>query len=190
MSAEQEHAPGDTIASDATGTPSPMLDAKLWKNPCPISFRLNYLGLCYNGALYDWVREAYGLSRPEYVCIYSLALSEGGTARDISRTSGFPKNTLSRAIKRLEKLGLIERRGEAAIGARSQALHLSDSGWALFDETVEVFTQQEQRMLAALDSAERQILSGLLSKVVMAAQDWAGDLPLPETSSKPRKSSA
>ncbi|QUJ77223.1 winged helix-turn-helix transcriptional regulator [Sulfitobacter albidus] len=170
----------DTLAQDTTGSPSAMLDAKLWDNPCPISFRLNYLGLCYNGMLYDWIRDAHGLSRPEYVCLYSLALSPGGTARDISRTSGFPKNTLSRAIKALEKRGLIERRGEADIGARSQALHLSPTGQTLFDETVDVFAGQESRMLAALDPAERQILSGLLSKLVVKAPDWAADLPSPK----------
>lgn len=93
-----------------------MLYAKLWDNPCPMTFRINYLALQYNTRLYDWVQQTYGLKRPEYVVLYSLSLADGGSARDVSRTSGFPKNTLSRAIKRLELMELIERRDTAPVG--------------------------------------------------------------------------
>ena len=154
-----------------------MLTAKLWENPCPFSFRINYLALLYNTPLYDWIQNAYGLKRPEYVVLYSLALADGGSARDISRTSGFPKNTLSRAVKRLELMGLIEARDKAPGGGRRQALRLSQRGQALIEETRPVFAAQEDRMLNVLSEGERQMLSELMSKVVMAAQDWAGDLP-------------
>lgn len=154
-----------------------MLEAKLWDNPCPMTFRINYLALLYNTRLYDWIQATYGLKRPEYVVLYSLSLSDGGSARDISRTSGFPKNTLSRAIKRLELMGLIEARSKAPGGGRRQALHLSPKGWAMMGETRPTFAAQEQRMLAVLSDGERQMLSELMSKLVIAAQDWAGDLP-------------
>ncbi|MEM6635759.1 MAG: MarR family transcriptional regulator [Pseudomonadota bacterium] len=154
-----------------------MLEAKLWANPCPFTFRINYLALLYNTPLYNLVSDQYGLSRPEYVVLYSLALANGGSARDVSRTSGFPKNTLSRAIKRLEKLGLIKTRSKAPGGRRKQALHLSDKGWALFNETLPAFEAQEKRMLKSLSLGERQILFELLSKVVVDAQEWEGSLP-------------
>lgn len=160
-----------------TGQSLDMLEAKLWGNPCPFSFRINYLALLYNSPLYGWVQDVYGLNRPEYVVLYSLGLSDGGSARDVSRTSGFPKNTLSRAIKRLEMMGLIEARSKAPGGGRKQALHLSEKGWALIHETRPTFEAQEQRMLAVLSDGERQMLSELMSKLVLAAQDWAGDLP-------------
>lgn len=168
----------DQSAGSAAEKPAPeMLDAKLWQNPCPFAFRLNYLALLYNGPLYDWIRDSFGLSRPEYVVLYSLALADGGSARDVSRTSGFPKNTLSRAINRLELMGLIAARDKAPGGGRKQALHLSQKGWALFHKTCPAFEAQEKRMLNALSEGERQMLSELLSKVVLAAQDWAGELP-------------
>lgn len=160
-----------------------MLEAKLWANPCPFTFRLNYLALLYNTPLYSWISDQYGLNRPEYVVVYSLALADGGSARDVSRTSGFPKNTLSRAINRLEEMGLIKARSKAPGGRRRQALHLSDKGWALFDETRPAFAVQEERMLKALSQGERQMLFELMSKVVMNAQEWASDLP-PEASTK------
>ncbi|WP_245853485.1 MarR family winged helix-turn-helix transcriptional regulator [Maliponia aquimaris] len=154
-----------------------MLDAKLWDNPCPFTFRINYLALLYNTSLYTWVQDTYGLKRLEYVVLYSLALADGGSARDISRTSGFPKNTLSRAIRRLELMGLIEARDKAPGGGRKQALHLSDKGWALFHETVPAFEAQEKRMLTVLSDGERQMLFELLSKVVLDAESWASALP-------------
>ena len=156
---------------------SDMLEAKLWDNPCPFSFRINYLALLYNTPLYGWIQSTYGLKRPEYVVLYSLSLADGGSARDISCTSGFPKNTLSRAIKRLESMGLIEARCQAPGGGRPQALHLSKSGWALIDATRPNFEAQEERMLKVLSVGERQILSELMSKIVIAAQDWAAELP-------------
>lgn len=154
-----------------------MLDAKLWDNPCPFTFRINYLALLYNTTLYSWVYDTYGLKRPEYVVLYSLALVDSGSARDISRTSGFPKNTLSRAIKRLELMGLIDARAKAPSGSRTQALHLSEKGWALIHETRPAFEAQEQRMLTSLSDGERQMLFELLSKVVLDAESWAESLP-------------
>ena len=160
-----------------SGQSPDMLDAKLWDNPCPFTFRVNYLALLYNTPLYRWIQDTFGLKRPEYVVLYSLALADGGSARDISRTSGFPKNTLSRAIKRLELMGLIEARTKAPGGGRKQALHLSEKGWALIHQTRPTFEAQEKQMLKVLSDGERQMLSELMSKVVLAAQDWAGEVP-------------
>jgi DNA-binding MarR family transcriptional regulator len=165
------------FGTEEAGQGPDMLHAKLWENPCPFTFRLNYLALLYNTPLYSWVQDTYGLKRPEYVVLYSLALAVGGSARDVSRTSGFPKNTLSRAIKRLERMGLIERRSKAPGGGRQQALHLSKKGWTLIHETRPTFEAQEERMLRALSDGERQMLFELMSKVVLDAEDWAGALP-------------
>ena len=160
-----------------TGPNPDMLNAKLWDNPCPFTFRVNYLALLYNTPLYSWIQDAFGLKRPEYVVLYSLALADGSSARDVSRTSGFPKNTLSRAVKRLELMGLIKARTKAPGGGRKQALHLSEKGWTLINQTRPTFEAQEKKMLRVLSDGERQILSELMSKVVLAAQDWAGEVP-------------
>ena len=145
-----------------------MLETKLWDNPCPFAFRINYLALLYNTPLYKWVENQYGLKRPEYVVLYSLALTNGGNACDISKTSGFPKNTLSRAIKILESKGYPNKRSNKPGSGRRQALYLSEEGWKLIKGTIGIFEKQENRMLKNLSSGERQILFELLSKVVLA----------------------
>jgi len=174
---DPQNASDQEFGSQEAGQSPDMLNAKLWDNPCPFTFRINYLALLYNTPLYSWIQDTFGLKRPEYVVLYSLALADGGSARDISRTSGFPKNTLSRAINRLELMDLIGARTKAPGGGRKQALHLSEKGWALIHQTRPVFEAQENRMLSALSQGERQMLSELMSKVVLAAQDWAGELP-------------
>ena len=156
-----------------------MLHAKLWDNPCWLAFRLNYLALRYNTPLYSWIKQSHGLSRVEYVVIYSLALADGAQARDISDTSGFPKNTLSRAIAQLEKSGLIERKNLPG-GGRSQALHLSTAGWELFEETLPYFERYERIMLSALEPDERDNLAKLLAKIVLSGGSWPDTITDPE----------
>lgn len=158
--------------------PRDMLQAKLWQNPCPLTFRLNYLALLYNGPIYSWVETRFGIRRPEYVVLYSLALSNGGTAMDVSRTSGFPKNTLSRAIKKLRDLELItSHETVVGVGPR-QILDLTDKGRALFEATLPVLADSEKGMLTCLSDGEKQILLEILSKIIMSSEQWSEHLPI------------
>jgi MarR family transcriptional regulator, temperature-dependent positive regulator of motility len=172
----------DSVAARRAGTAdngrgiARMLQAKLWENPCWLAFRLNYLALRYNTPLYAWIDRTRGLSRVEYVVIYSLGLADRGQARDISETSGFPKNTLSRAIAKLEKRGLILREPQPG-GGRNQPLRLSDAGRRLFDATVPTFESFERLMLDALTPEECDTLAHLLAKVVTASDNWPEMLP-------------
>lgn len=173
-----------SFQSDPSSSPRPvcvsgmdlMTEAKLWRNPCPFSFRLNYLALRYNSACYDWVQKTEGLSRIEYMVVYSLALHEGGQARDIARSSGFPKNSLSRAIAKLEDSGLISRRRGTGDG-RGQALFLSDKGRALFRRTLPAFERREREMLTGLSNEEERTLSHLLAKVVLNCAALSDEFP-------------
>ena len=165
----------DLITGSVSGL-NPMLEDKLWRNPAWFSFRLNYLALRYNLPVYDWAKRMLDLSRPECVVIYSLALSDGGQARDIVRTSGFPKNTLSRAISRLEEKKLIVRSRAPGRG-RNQHLHLSAAGRDLFNEILPVFLNHEHAMLSGLTTEEQATLSQLLAKMVLHSGDWPNELP-------------
>eukprot|EP00873_Tetraselmis_striata_P033332 jgi/Tetstr1/453596/TSEL_040553.t1 len=163
-----------------------MTAAKLWNNPCWLTYRLNYLALRYNVPLYEWVERTYGLSRPEYVVIYSLGLKDGSVARDIAISSGFPQNTLSRATQKLVGLGLIERSSDDA-DRRRNVLRLTKAGRTLFNESLPRFVDYEHMMLEALDETERETLSGLMAKLVMASTRWParietdGDQPKKQT---------
>jgi len=148
-----------------------MTEAKLWRNPCWLTYRLNYLALRYNVPLYSWVERTYGLSRPEFVVIFSLGLRDRAVARDIAVSSGFPPNTLSRAIHKLVRLGLATRTSDAA-DRRRFVLTLSETGRALFEEALPRFVDFEHMMLEALSEDERTTLSRLMAKMVLASPNW------------------
>ena len=162
------------ISRGTTGLEA-LTEAKLWHNPCWFAFRFNHIALHYNAPLYGWIKRKTGLSRPEFVVIFSLGLLDGALARDISVSSGFPKNTLSRAIDKLHGLGLIERRSDAA-DRRNQTLHLLPAGRRMFDETLQQFIAFEERMLRSLTPSERQTLSNLLAKIVLDTPNWAQEV--------------
>lgn len=161
---------GLALVPGTSGLP-PITEAKLWQNPCWLAFRLNYLALRYNVPLYGWVERRYGLSRPEFVVIYSLGLQDGTLARDISISSGFPKNTLSRAIAKLTRAGLILRSADPS-DKRSRILRLSAKGRRIFDEALPHFVEFEERMRATLSAAEQEQLARLLAKMVLDSVRW------------------
>ena len=141
--------------------------ARLWRNPCGFAARFNYLGLRYNTPLYGWVEKRFGLARAEFVVIYSLGLVDGVTASEIAASTAFPKNTLSRAVNRIAKLGLIQRSaGEA--DRRQKNLTLTRKGRAVLDEAMPRFIALEAEMLAPLSLVEQETLSALMAKVVLA----------------------
>lgn len=158
---------------------------RLWKNPCGFSARFNYLALRYNLPLYGWVEKRYGLPRVEFVVLYSLALYDGVTATEIASSTAFPKNTLSRAVNRLVKLGYVRRRVDEA-DRRVQILSLTPAGQAIIEEALPRFVALEEEMLAPLSLVERETLATLMAKVVLGmfhgqAEDApdAGSIRLP-----------
>ena len=144
--------------------------ARLWRNPCGFAARFNYLSLRYNTPLYGWVEERFGLARAEFVILYSLALFDGVTASEIAASTAFPKNTLSRAVNRIAKLGLIAR-SEARTDRRQQNLTLTPAGQAILDEAIPRFMAFEEEMLSPLSLVERETLSVLMAKVVLSMFD-------------------
>ncbi len=170
--------PGRPESLDRPGV-DPVTVARLWENPCWFAFRFNYLALRYNIPLYGWVEREYGLPRPEYVVVYSLGLRDGVTARDISVSYGFPKNSLSRAVNALERRGLIARTPHPT-DRRSFLLTLTPAGRGLFDETLPRFLEAQEAMLRVLTGIERETLSVLLAKIVLGTFEQPAALPSPE----------
>ncbi|MCW5750028.1 MAG: winged helix-turn-helix transcriptional regulator [Alphaproteobacteria bacterium] len=175
MAAERRSSAAAAPPQGASGL-NVMIETKLWRNPCWLTFRLNYLALRYNVPLYSWVQRRYGLARPEFVVIFSLGLMDGARASDISQSSGFPKNTLSRAIQKLIKARLIQRNVDPA-DRRGQILRLRPEGLRIFEEALPSFVEFEQRMLRTLSAKERDDLSRIMAKIVLDSVNWPEELP-------------
>lgn len=144
----------------------PLMGVKLWENPCWLSFRLNFLALQFNVPVYRWTEKEFGLPRPEFVVLYSLGLADGLTASAICISSGFPKNTISRAIQKLIDKDIIRREVDPA-DLRSFVLYITDEGKRIVEAAMHMMVERERSMLSALTPAEMLMLSELLAKVVV-----------------------
>jgi MarR family transcriptional regulator, temperature-dependent positive regulator of motility len=158
----------------------PMIATKLWENPCWFSFRINYLALLFNLPVYGWIERRYEMARPEYVVLYSLGLKDAISANDICQSSGFPKNTLSRAIQKLLQRRLI-RRAEDASDRRRYVLRLTAEGKRIVNETLPPMLERERRMLETLNNDEQQVLSKLLARLVSDSPNWPSQIEQEES---------
>lgn len=155
---------GKSLAADCAV--DPLMSVKLWENPCWLSFRLNFLALQFNVPVYRWTEKEFGLPRPEFVVLYSLGLADGLTASAICISSGFPKNTISRAIQKLIDKDIIRREVDPA-DLRSFVLYITDEGKRIVEAAMQMMVERERTMLSALTPAEMLMLSELLAKVVV-----------------------
>lgn len=162
---------GRSDAGDSRLNESDILHTKLWSNPCWLSFRINYLALHYNNPIYGLIGADHDLLRPEFVVLYSLFLRDRTTLSEVVAGSGFPKNTLSRAIKKLTRLKLVRREGDLE-DLRRVVLCLTDEGRAIVVAKMAPMIERERLMLETLSPAERMMLSDILSKLVIASRDW------------------
>lgn len=153
----------------------PLIITKLWHNPCWLSFRLNFISYGFNGPVYRWIEDRHDLVRPEFVVLYAVGLKEGVAAKNIVASAGLPKNTLSRAIRKLLTRRLLKRETDQH-DLRSYGLWLTPAGRAIFDETMPVMVEHQNAMLSALSESEQRTLCVLLEKLVIASPAWPGEL--------------
>lgn len=149
---------------------NPLTDAKLWKNPLGFSFRLNHTALHFNVPVYNWIEKKYGLTRPQFVVLSSLHLRDDSTAQDICISSGFPKNTISRAVLRTIALKLVTSRVDPDDNRRL-LLQLTRAGRAIVDEAIPVLIRKEDELLSTLTREERRQLEYLLERVIIGQID-------------------
>ncbi len=152
-----------------------MVAAKLWENPCWLSFRVNYIAHHFNHPIYQMIWRDHRLTQPEHVVLYALGLRDGITAEDIVASSSRPKNTLSRAVNSLLRKKLI-RRQQNATDRRRYHLFLSDAGRAIVDKTVPELVERERMMAEALTMQERATLATLLTKIILNAGKWPAEI--------------
>lgn len=150
---------------------NPMVGVKLWQNPCRLSFRVNFIAHHFNQPIYDWISRAYRLTGPEHVVLYAIGLREGITAEDVAASSARPRNTLSRAVKRLLRREFIHRVQDSG-DRRRQLLYLTERGRRILDETVPLLVAREEVLLDALSAEERETLNYLMTKVILNQAAW------------------
>ncbi len=105
------------------------------------------------------VYAAFGLSEAEFDLLCTLRRAGEPYARqpaDLARATMVTTGGLTKRIDRLEARGLVRRSGPTARDRRSKLVALTPAGRELIDNAFEAHMANEARLVALLDSSDRE----------------------------------
>ncbi|GGV38393.1 MarR family winged helix-turn-helix transcriptional regulator [Actinomadura sp. LOL_016] len=143
--------------------------------PMGVIGRISRLQLLLNRELKEFF-AGHGLESWEFDVLATLRRSGAPhelTAGALLRTSMVTSGAITNRIDRLEGRGLVERVRDAG-DRRSVRIRLTPAGLELIDEVVGLHAENEARLLAGLDPAERDRLAGTLRTLLESLGDTAG----------------
>ncbi len=111
----------------------------------------------------------HGLTAADFVVIVTLRRAGAPYAMPQARLMdalGLTSGTVSVRLDRLEKSGVVSRATDPA-NARVSLVTLTDRGRRLFDEVAPDHLANEDRLLSALSTDERQLLADLLRRLLV-----------------------
>ena len=114
---------------------------------------------------YDAVKRDLGITRSEYLLLMALSHYPVLTAQDVSRLSGRPRNSISRAVHRMLAVGHLARDPDPT-DARQARLSITETGRALHRQIAERIRVYQEEVLSPLTEQERETVVNLLTKVV------------------------
>lgn len=117
---------------------------------------------------YDEVKREFGIIRAEYMLLLCLSHYPVLTAQDVSRLTGRPRNSISRAVHRMLADGHIERAPDPEDG-RQARLTITETGRAIHGRIAELMQQRQETVLGGLKPDERNALRALLEKAASYA---------------------
>lgn len=114
---------------------------------------------------YEAIKKDFGIIRGEYLLLVCLSHYEFLTAQEVSRLTGRPRNTISRAVNRMLKEGYLKRAPDPADG-RQAKLSITQSGKKMHATLVRYLVNRQEVILTVLDNKERKQLRSIMQKLV------------------------
>jgi DNA-binding MarR family transcriptional regulator len=151
------------------------LKSILRDNEIAFGYRIGYLFNHFSGPVYKWTATELGLQRPEFATLFCAAHLSHVTATDVASLTGIPKNSVSRAVKKLLSEGLLLSHGDER-DARRSFLTLTEKGLEIHASILPRFRERQERMVSVLSATERAEFNRLLNKLVERDDDWAVDI--------------
>lgn len=108
--------------------------------------------------------DPLGLHPGQDLIMVELWVEEGLTQSRLAERVGVDASTMTKALQRLERYGLV-RRCQDAEDSRVSRVFLTDQGRALEPTITAEFAGIEERTLAGLTADERALLSSLLERM-------------------------
>ncbi|UJB20073.1 MULTISPECIES: MarR family winged helix-turn-helix transcriptional regulator [Lysobacter] len=129
-----------------------------------LPYRLSVLSNRVSSAIARVYSERYALSVTEWRVMAVLGRFPGLSANEVAQRTAMDKVAVSRAVARLTEAGRLERDTHDDDRRRS-VLRLSPDGYKIYDEVAPMALAFEQRLLAGIESAERDALFRLLDRL-------------------------
>jgi DNA-binding MarR family transcriptional regulator len=112
--------------------------------------------------IYDDALRPLGLTASQFTLLTALAMQDGVTASEIGFDLDIEKSTLSRNLKRLLALGLIDM--DPPAGRRGRGLHLTSKGHDAIRTAYPLWRATQAKAESTLGSTGRNALDGLLEQ--------------------------
>jgi DNA-binding MarR family transcriptional regulator len=93
----------------------------------------------------------------------------------LSRWMGLSSGAMTNRLDRMERAGLVRRLPDP-VDRRALQIELTEAGWKLWQDSVEVQAEKEARIASALDEREKGQLNDLLRRVLNAFVEEHGPL--------------
>lgn len=134
-----------------------------------LPYRLSILSNKVSTLVAEAYQDKFALSITEWRIMAVLGEYAGISADEVSLKTQIEKSLISRAISKLLKRKLIERKLSKEDKRRSQ-ISLSETGYAVYSEIVPLSLQYEEKLLGALGSDEQAQLSELIDRLYTHAE--------------------
>ena len=149
-----------------------MLDRMMARSPVRDAYRITLWANFFAGPIFLDIEVQFGLLRDEFNVLACLHDFGPLAAKHVCALTGRPKNSVSRAVNRLTRRGLIGSRSDLR-DRRQNVLRIEAEGRDLYERTLPRFVAREAAMLAPLSAGERGQLDRLLGKLMAAHADWS-----------------
>ena len=129
-----------------------------------LPYRLSVLSNRVSGAIAQAYSDRFGLGITQWRVMAVLGRYPDLSAGEVAQRTAMDKVAVSRAVASLIESGRV-RRGTDAGDRRRSVLRLTAAGRRVYREVVPHALEFEQRLLAGLDAAERDVLFRLLDRL-------------------------
>lgn len=129
-----------------------------------LPYRLFVLASRISQSLAKHYEERFHVSRPEWRIIAVLGEKPNLSAAQVSDRTAMDKVAVSRAVSKLLSVDLLQRNFSKQDKRRSE-LSLSAEGKEVYQQIAPIALKYEQMILDQLSSEERDLLSGILTKL-------------------------
>jgi DNA-binding MarR family transcriptional regulator len=108
--------------------------------------------------------DAIGLYRGQHFILHVLWENEGIMHSELAAQSCVQPATITNALQRMEKAGLVERRPDEE-DQRVSRVYLTDAGRSMRERAERAWREMEERVFAGLSPEEQKTLQELLIKI-------------------------